>query len=47
MGRVYVYDLLCNLLVVVSSTKMLSGKIGTNFGTIVSQMLSGDLFRGG
>ena len=46
-GRVYVYDSLWILLVVVSSVKMLALKVNSNFSTIASFIVSGNLFRGG
>lgn len=45
-GRVYVYNSLWKLLLVVSSAKMLATKVNSNHSTIINFMASGELFRG-
>lgn len=46
-GMVYVYNLHWDLLLVMTSTKMVTKFMNVNFSTVVSLMESGDLFRGG
>ncbi len=46
-GRVYIYNAFNQLQLVVSSVRMLAGKVNANSTSLASVMLSGDLFRGG
>lgn len=47
LGSVYVYNLHWELLLVMTSTKMVTKLMNVNFVTVLSLMGSGDLFRGG